>query len=221
MTKLNLTPEERAERKREQAAQRQQKFRDKKRNPIPDAWDYQQPEAQSEQLGKYSNEIARQISLELYPVSPEKPWPLNLKDGDRFIVDGIATVTLAIENNWGQHVNNPCGILTGSFFPDALASEAIKHVLSDPLLLKSPTFVELYKRFIKTVAAFCDKEKWMTLEYVKEIKQELEARSVEEERARQEIVSREGTRIPTFVAASPCASGTNDPNATQDFSQQI
>src|SRR5882762_8355650 len=114
MSQLNLTLEEREGRKREQAAARQQKFRDKKRNPIPDAWDYQQQKAQSAQLSKYAAEIARQISLELYPVSPEKPWPLNLKEGDRFIVDGIATVTLAIQNNWGQPVNNPCGILTGS-----------------------------------------------------------------------------------------------------------
>ena len=102
------------EKQRQQNRERQQRFRDKKRNPIPDAWDYQMPDAQSEQLNKYAKDICRAVSLDLYPVSATEPWPLNLKEHDHFIVDGIAAVTLALEKQWAQPVNDPCGILTGN-----------------------------------------------------------------------------------------------------------
>jgi len=164
MSQLNLTLEEREGRKRELAAARQQKFRDKKRNPIPDAWDYEMPAAWSEQLRKYHDEVSRKVLDELKLIS--------LKD-DSYLVEGVARITLAVEKNWTQRVDNPSGVLAGWYFPDAFASEVVRHI-HKTRLLDSPTFAELYKRFIKTVAAFCDKApELMTQEYVKEIKQEL------------------------------------------------
>lgn len=172
MKKLDMTPEEREEHEKELGRKRAQKCRDKKRNPIPDAWDYQMPDVQSEQLRKYADEISQKVRDELN---------LNSLKDDSYIVEGVARTLFALEKKWTQQVQNPSGILAGWFFPDALASEVIPHIRKTRLL-DSPTFAEVYKRFIPTVAAFCDKTpRLMTVEYVEEIKRELARQSEEPE----------------------------------------
>jgi hypothetical protein len=133
------------EEQRRKNRERQQRFRDKKNKPIPDAWDYEMPRAQSEQLSNYSKSVLAQITTELG----------KLGKNDDYILNGIACTNLALEKGWAQAVHNPEGILSGGYFPDAIASEAIQH-LRNSRLLESPAFVELYKRFLQAVAAFCD-----------------------------------------------------------------
>lgn len=133
------------EEQRRKNRDRQQRFRDKKKSPIPDAWDYEMPRAQLEQLNAYSKSVLAQITAELG----------KLGKNDDYIVRGAACTVLALENKWTQAVQNPEGILAGNFFPDAIASEAIQH-LRNSRLLESPAFTELYKRFLQAVATFCD-----------------------------------------------------------------
>jgi len=144
--------------------ERQQKFRDKKSNPIPNAWDYEMPAARVRELDAYAKEVSEKIGLELEA----------LGNNDKYILDGVARSILAIEKNWTQLVQNPQGILAGGYFPDALASHAIKHVLKSRLQ-ESPSFAELYRRFLQVVVRFFDKtdERYLTPEYIVEANQEL------------------------------------------------
>jgi len=150
------------EEQRRQSRERQQRFRDKKR--IPDFWDYEMPVAQVQALDAYAKEVSEKVGLDLG----------RLGKNDDFILDGVARVTLALESNWTQLVQNPTGILAGGYFADAHASEAIRHVRQSRLL-DSLTFAELHRRFLEAVVRFFDKadEHYMTREYIVEAKQEL------------------------------------------------
>jgi hypothetical protein len=152
------------EKQREQNRLRQQRHRDRKRGIVPDASDYEMPRTQSERLEAYSKVVTEQIRKELG----------RLGKNDDYILRGIAHTVVCLENKWTQTVQNPEGVLTGGYFPDAIASEAIQH-LHHSHLAESPAFMELYKRFLLAVVTFCDKadQRYIAAEYASEIKAEI------------------------------------------------
>ena len=122
------------------------------------------PAARVQALDAYAKEVSEKIGLELGA----------LGNNDKYVLDGVARSTLAIEKNWTQLVQNPQGILAGGYFPDALALEAIRHV-RQTRLLQSSSFVELYRRFLQAVVRFFDKtdERYQTPEYIAAAEREL------------------------------------------------
>lgn len=153
---------DREAKQRSRAKERQEK----ERLAIPNARDYVMPEQQQKKLTEYSDQVAKTIQTDLGLEELARP--------DAYIVDAVACVTLGLENNFPQIVNNPEGMLVGGWFPDAAASETIEHVHRFPDLLNSPTFTELYKKFLQAVAKWAKRnEQYADREYIQELKQEI------------------------------------------------
>ena len=84
----------------------------------------------------------------------------------------------ALDQQQLQHVcGHPArnfGMLVGGWFPDATASEAIKHVNRFPSLLRSSTFVDLYWKLLHAVVKWSkDNIQYTSPELIQEVEVEV------------------------------------------------
>jgi hypothetical protein len=114
---------------------------------------YRMPETQSKKLDAYVEEIRSKVSAELgLPDGPDGPWFGYKYHRDKEVTDLVACCVFGLENGYVQKVEEPSGVLWGGYFPEEVASTAVRHVHMDETLLKSETFKGLYDKFIKAVS---------------------------------------------------------------------
>ena len=146
--------------------QRDRQKQEKERLNIPNARDYVMPEHQQKQLNEYTRSVMTAIATDL---NLEK-----LTDPDEYIITGVSCVLFGIKHQFTQVVDDPSGMLVGGWFPDATASEAIKHVHRFPSLLGSSTFADLYWKFLHTVVKWSkENEQYVTPEFIQEVEAEI------------------------------------------------
>ena len=165
-----MTPEQQeAKRKYDREAKRRQRDRqkqDKERLNIPNARDYVMPEPQQKQLDEYTRSVMTAVAADL---NLEK-----LTDPDEYIITGVSCVLFGMDHQFTQVVDNPSGMLVGGWFPDATASEAIKHGHRFPSLLRSSTFSDLYWKLLHAVVKWSkENEQYATREFIQEVEAEI------------------------------------------------
>jgi hypothetical protein len=142
-----MTPEQRREYNRVQKQQQRDREREvAAAKRIPNANDFEMPEAKQKSLDQHSSEILKTVQAEL----PDHKFAAQ----DEYIVEATAHVLFGLENNVVQKVVNPHGILVGGHYPDAVASAAIEHVHRFPSLLGSATFKTMYEKLLRAVVAW-------------------------------------------------------------------
>jgi hypothetical protein len=159
-----MTPEMRRDYNREKKRISRQKAKQERlASQIPVALDYELPQSQKDQLAENARQITATIAAEL---------PDKLSFEDEIVVEMMSDVMVAHDRKWTKEVHSPSGVLYGNFFPDAAASEIIQHVHRYPRLLESPTFKDLYQRFLALVRKLSRSE-WFDPEFTKDIEAEL------------------------------------------------
>jgi hypothetical protein len=142
-----MTPEQRREYNRVQKQQQRDREREEAAaERIPNANDFEMPEAKQKLLDQHSSEILKTVQAEL----PDHEFAAQ----DEYIVEATAHVLFGLENNIVQKVVNPHGMLVGGHYPDAVASTAIERVHRFPSLLGSATFKTMYEKLLRAVVAW-------------------------------------------------------------------
>jgi hypothetical protein len=171
MSKPNLkqmTPEQFREYKKN--AKRDERARasaEREARRIPEASEFRMPLVRQKLLDHCESETLTTIKSEL----PENKFTTQ----DEFVIAAVSNILCGFENQFIQKVVNPHGMLVGGHFPDAVASTTIEHVHRFPKLLDSPTFKNLYDKFLRAVIN-CDgkyQHAYSTPEFIAEVKDEL------------------------------------------------
>jgi hypothetical protein len=129
----------------------------------PIASEYELPRSQKDQLAEHFRQIIARIAAEL---------PHKLTFADECMIQMMADVVLAEERKWTRKVSSPNGMLYGSVFPDAAASDLIQHVHRFPNLLESVSFCDLYQTFLKLVHKL-SRNDWFDQDFAKDIEAEI------------------------------------------------
>jgi hypothetical protein len=104
---------------------------------------------------------------------------LNYKPlvADLYVLEATANCLHGLENGILRkvYVGTTLAMHAGNHFPDAVASTTIEHVHRFPKLLESPTFKNLYDKFLRAVIAWDGKyqHRYSTPEFIAEVKAEL------------------------------------------------
>jgi hypothetical protein len=142
-----MAPEQRREYNRVQKQQQRDREREEAAaKRIPNANDFEMPEAKQKLLDQHSSDILKTVQAEL----PDHEFATQ----DEYVVEATAHVVFGLENNVVQKVVNPHGMLVGGHYPDAVASAAIEHVHRFPSLLGSATFKTMYEKLLRAVVAW-------------------------------------------------------------------
>jgi hypothetical protein len=142
-----MTPEQRREYNRVQKQQQRDREREEAAaKRIPNANDFEMPEAKQKLLDQHSSDILKTVRAEL----PDHKFATQ----DEYVVEATAHVLFGLENNVVQKVVNPHGMLVGGHYPDAVASTAIAHVHRFATLLDSATFKTMYEKLLRAVVAW-------------------------------------------------------------------
>ena len=142
-----MTPEQRREYNRVQKQQQRDREREvAAARRVPNANDFEMPDAKQQSLEQHSSEILKTIRVEL----PDH----KVVTQDEYVIEATAHVLFELENNIIQKVVNPHGKLVGGHYPDAVASTAIAHVHRFPSLLDSATFKAMYDKLLPAVKAW-------------------------------------------------------------------
>jgi len=129
-----------ASRSRQRAAREMTAIRNVAEYKIPEAWEVQLRAASQ------AADIAIRAELE------------QITDHDEYILTGISQVLHGLTNGYTQRVLNPIGIVVGTWFVDALGSEAVEYVHTNPVLLGSPTFREMYDEMLAEIVRWSKKQ---------------------------------------------------------------
>ena len=142
-----MTPEQRREYNRVQKQQQRDREREvAAAKRIPNANDFEMPEAKQKLLDQHSSDILKTVQAEL----PDHEFAAQ----DEYIVEATAHVLFGLKNNVVQKVVNPHGMLVGGHYPDAVASAAIEHLHRFASLLDSATFKAMYEKILPAVKAW-------------------------------------------------------------------
>jgi hypothetical protein len=142
-----MTPEQRREYNRVQKQQQRDREREvAAARRIPNANDFEMPEAKQKLLDQHSSDILKTVQAEL----PDHKFATQ----NEYVVEATAHVLFGLENNVVQKVVNPHGMLVGGHYPDAVASAAIEHVHRFPSLLGSATAKTMYEKLLRAVVAW-------------------------------------------------------------------
>jgi len=164
-----MTPEQRREYNRIQKQhQRDREREEAAAKRIPNANDFEMPEAKQKLLDQHSSDILKTVQAEL----PDHKFATQ----DEYVVEATAHVQFGLANNIVQKVVNPHGMLAGGHYPDAVASMAIEHVHRFPSLLGSATLKTMYDKLLPAVKAWDGKfdHRYSSPELMADIRAELD-----------------------------------------------
>jgi hypothetical protein len=163
-----MTSEQRREYNRIQKQQQRDREREEAAaRRIPNANDFEMPDAKQQSLDQHSSEILKLVQAEL----PDH----KLATQDKYVVEAVAHVQLGLENNIVQKVVSPHGMLVGGHYPDAMASTAIERAHRFGLL-GSATFKTMYEKLLRAVVTWDGKyqHRYSSPELMADIRAELD-----------------------------------------------